>query len=349
MSTARERPKRSGHFRVAAACRASGALTENEGEGTMRKDGGIFNLFVILGCAAFALMALYWLAALAFVVIMAVWGVVCWLTAKLLRWPIRKIAIPAALNLQIGRTVPTALLGLAVIVASLIASTEVIRVFHEPALRRVGQSLSGLKEQLGTYGDKLEAVAGEGIGYQRIQRWGEWIWAQDVSTDDTHLLLAGENNAVPEAAFNLSGMVNSYGLELEARLFEGERHSWFIYVYWFLAAVLAPFLISMFLVTVYQLSARRLTTRPGVISSVLQGLSTIFICYSLFTAFYLLPYVSHPYHSIGAPFWAATILYIVAATVCCGVIRANQDVLFSSEFHPEAARMSEVIERSDAE
>lgn len=313
------------------------------------KGGNTFNLLTIIGCVAFGLMAVYWLAAIVFAVVLAAWGLLSWLAAKVLRGPMRRLAIPAALKLQIGRTRFTAFLGVLVIAACLVACTAIIRQFHEPALRRVGQGIGELKPYLGEYADKVEAVAGEGIGYQRYQRWSEWVWAEDVSGDDTQALLAQADNTVPTALFDLSSTVNRYGLDLESRVFEGERHPWFTCVYWFFAAVFVPFLFSTFLVTVYQLSARRLTTRPGLISSLLQGLSTVFICYSLFTAFYLFPYVSHPYHTIGVPYWAATILYLVAAVVCCGVVRANQDVLFSSVYTPDASTASAVVGKEPSE
>lgn len=311
----------------------------------MRKGGSAFSLVTIIASAAFALMALYWLAAIAFVAVVLLWNVVSWLTAKIFHRPMEKLAIPAALKLQIGRSRLSALFGLVATILCVGVSAAVITDFHEPAVRRIGQGLSAAVDRLGEFGDKLEMVAGEGIGYKRIERWSDWIWADDVTSDDTEFIKSKRNSPLPAALFDFSAKVNGWGWRLEERVFEGERHLWFTCAYWFLVAVFLPFLVATFLVTVFQMSARRLTAQSGFVMASLQGIATILVCYCLFAAFYLLPYVSHPYHSIGVPFWIATVLYVLAASICCGVARANQDVLFSPEFHPDSAASADTGRR----
>ena len=311
----------------------------------MKKGRDIFNLFTAIACVLFAVMAIYWLAAIAFAVVMVVFGVVSALAARVFHWPMKKIAIPAALKLQIGRNRFTAWLGIAAIAACVMVSLGIIGTFHAPAVRRIGQGLSSVKAQLGGVGVKLETVAAEGVGYQRLERWVEWIWAEDVSGDDTEALLAGSETPIPAALFDLSTRVNTWGRELEAKVFEGEHHRWFICVYWFLIAVLAPFLVVSFLVTVYQLSARRLALETSMVAMLLVSLTTIFLSSCFFAAFYLFPFVSHPYHTPSIPFWVATMFYILAASMCWGVVRANHNLLFSPEDAPEpfvAARAAAV-------
>lgn len=300
----------------------------------MRKGGDFFNLIVIIVCAIFAMLAIYWVAAIAFAGIMLVFGLVSGVASRIFHWPVKTIAIPAAMTLQIGKSKPAAWLGIAIVTFCLFVCFAIIGVFHAPALRRIGQGVTQIKERLGI-SEKFDTIAGESIGYQRLERWQDWIWAEDVNADDTSKLLAQENNRIPLLLFELSARVNAYGRELETKIFEGEQHNWFIHVYWFIVAVLIPSTISTFLLTIYQLSARRLALDPGGFSMLLISLSTIILSYGYFVAFFLFPYVSHPYHTPGIPFWLAIMCYALAIGICYGVVRANQQILFSPESMPE--------------
>lgn len=301
----------------------------------MRKGGDFFNLITIISTVVLGAMAVYWVASLAFAGVALIFGVISAVGARLFRWPVKKIAIPLAVKLHIGHSRFGALLGFAVVAACVAVSLGIIREFNTPAVRRIGQGLYAVREQLGQVGQTFHSIAAEGIGNQRIDRIIDWVWQEDVSQDDTQAYLAKEDNRLPAALFSFSDRVNEWGRELMLKIYEGETHPWFLYAYWLVVSAVIPIMLATFIITIFQLSARRLLSEPGWFFTILTSLITLGLVYCLVAGFYLIPYVSHPYHTLGVPFWVATMVYVVAGSICCAVVRANQQVLFNPEETPK--------------
>ena len=150
-----------------------------------------------------------------------------------------------------------------------------------------------------------------------------------MAVEDARFEQQAAGQRLAETLLAVSKKVDSWGRALESRVFEGEQRYWFICVYWFVVAVLAPILTTAFIITVYQLSARRVMSSPHFVARCLVSLTTFALLYFLLTAFYLVPYVSHPYHAPGISFWVPTVLYLLGGAICCGVVRANHRLLFT--------------------
>ncbi len=309
----------------------------------LNKPRDFFSLLTLLAVAIFVLLGLYWLAALAVGAIALLFGLTSHFTAKLFRWPVKNVSIPLALALQVGKNRPAAWLGIILVNLCLAASLVIIKDFHTPAVRRIGQSIAMNNAKLGGIGDKLEALAQEIVGRQRLNRWSEWLWAENAQTDDTLARYGDGQHTIAQSLFRFSDRIADTGVNLQYRIYEGEHHAWFLYLYWFVAAVFIPCSVVSFLVTVFQLSARRLSYYPGHLTVFTVSLMTLFITYCLFAAAYLMPFVSHPYHNMGVPFWLATFLYLAAGMVCFGLIRANQQVLYTPEETPKSFTNTETV------
>lgn len=291
----------------------------------------VFTVVLIVVCAAFAIMTAYWALAIILFAASVVFGIVSWLAARFFRWPVENISIPLALRFQIGRTGLTALLGLMLVMGILIFSGFILYDYQATGIRRIGQGMVEVKQRLGEWGEKLDALAIEGLGSKRFQRWSDWLWEKDMEPDDTAYWLNATDMKMPAKMFELSDAVNAWGVRLEERVFEGEKRFWFLCVYWFVVAVVVPVVVVAFLITVYQLSVKRLFDNLSWHRRVLVSLTTFALVYCLIAVCYLMPYVSHPYHTQGISFWIPTALYVIAGSICCGIVRANHRVLFSND------------------
>lgn len=294
-----------------------------------RKGGDFFTIFSVIAAAVLGLTAVYWTASIGFAVVAAVFAVVSGVGAKLFRWPMRRIAIPLATRLHIGDSVTAALLGILLTAICVFAAVSVIQEFNASAVRRIGQGIHRLYEQSGRIGEFAEQVVAEGVGNQRLSRWTDWVWEQDMSRDDTADFLAKPDNRLPGALFDFSDLVNEWGRRLMHIVYEGEDHQWFLYAYWLVAGVVLPMMLAAFLITTFQLSVHRLIG-SGLLAAIVMALLTLGLVYCLIAACYLVPFVSHPYHSF-APFWIALLSYVVAGAMCMSLVRANQQVLFRSD------------------
>ncbi len=301
----------------------------------LNKPRDFFSLLTLIAVGIFVVLGLYWLAAIALGAIALIFGLTSHFTAKLFRWPVKNISIPLAMALQVGKNRPAAWFGILLVNLCLLPSLVVIKDFHTPAVRRIGQAIALNNAKLGGVGDKLEALAEEIVGHQRLGRWSEWLWAENVQADDTQTRYGDGYHTIAQALFRFSDRIVNWGTNLQYRLYDGEHHAWFLYFYWFMVAVFIPCAAVSFLLTVFQLSARRLSDYPGHLTVFTVSLITIFISYCFFAASYLMPFVSHPYHNLGVPFWLATLLYLAAGIVCFGLIRANQQVLYTPEETPQ--------------
>lgn len=297
----------------------------------LKGSGDVFYIVLVVVCLVLGIMSAYSALALALMVASLLFGLVTWFSSRFFRWPVENIAIPLALKVSIGKTRFTAVLGLVVVLSCLALAIVVLYDYQATGVRRVGQGLAELKGRLGEHAEKVDAVAIEGLGTKRFERWSEWLWRYDMGPDDTGYWLNTAEARLPARMFALSDRVNALGARLEDRVFEGEKRFWFVCVYWFVVAVTIPFLLVAFLITVYQLSVRRLLGHYNWVRRCLIFLTTLSLLYCLIVACYLLPYVSHPYHTQGISFWVATLFYLLAGSVCCGIVRANHQALFSEE------------------
>lgn len=289
----------------------------------------VFSIVMVVVCAAFAIMAAYWALAIILVIASVAFTIIGWLAAKFFRWPVENISIPLALKFHIGKTPFTALLGILLVMALLAVSVMVLYDYQATGVRRIGQGMVELKQELGEWGDKLDSLAIEGLGTKRFERWTEWLWAVDMKPDDTAYWLNSSEAKLPAYMFEASDKINEWGVRLEERVFEGEKRFWFICVYWFFMAVVLPVIVVAFVITVYQVSVKRLFDNLSWHRRVLVSITTLALVYCLVAVCYLFPYVSHPYHTQGISFWVPTVMYVIAGSICCGIVRANHRAMFS--------------------
>lgn len=301
----------------------------------MKKDSGDILAFLMIAlCAAFALVAVYWVAALAFGAALVIFAIVAVVVCRLFRWPVERAAIPLARRLGIGRNAFTAILGLLLVLFCLGVSVAILSDFNIAAVRRFGQGLAVVKQGFGQWGDKFDSLAAEGLGTARYQRWTGWLWQEDMRLDDTSRWTNPAESPLPATLFHVSDTLNGWGSALENLVFKGERRHWFSYAYWFAVSVLAPSLAVSFLAMVYQLSSRAFMKKPSSWDRAFLSLTTLGLLCFLFAGFYLFPFVSHPFHNRDMPFWLPVTMYAAAAVICSGIVLANNRAIFIPGFSP---------------